>query len=123
MTSPVTTLTTEEDTLTVYVSAGVSVAVVVLISAAVIVIAVSVCLTKMKNKITCGANDVALAQNDAYAVTDGTSGYGVRMKINEAYNNSSLTRNTELKTSVNDAYLAMCELEINEEHVYEPMPA
>ena len=85
---------------------------VVLVAAAVTVISVSVCLRKRKNK------HVNTTDNVAYHDSSGQE----MMQVNDAYASVdavSPTNNNELLTSVNDAYLAMHELELNEECQYE----
>ena len=72
--------------------------------------------TKDAYGISHGASDVTPSQNEdnpVNGVAHQPSGNGVRMKINEAYgsvNVTAQTDKTELKTSVNVAYLAVCEL-------------
>ena len=62
-----------------------------------------------------GASDITPSQNEDNAVNGVAhqpSGSGVRMKINEAYSSVNVTAQTdktELKTSVNVAYLAVSE--------------
>ena len=108
---PTQTTGEESDALSVYISAGVSATVVVLVTTAVTVITVSVCLRKRKNK------HVNTTDNVAYHDGSGEE----MMQVNDTYASVdaiSPTNNNELLTSVNDAYLAMHELELNEECQY-----
>ena len=120
MTSPSSTVPTQSTgegrgALLVYISAGVSGAVVVLVAAAVTVISVSVCLRKRKNKHVNTTDNVAYHCSSSGPET---------MKIKKGSLDAvSQINNAELLTSVNDAYLAVHEYELNEEHVYETIPA
>ena len=67
--------------------------------------------------ITHRANDVTTSQNEAYGViTHPSSGSGFRMNLNEAYSLVNVPSQTGIKTSVNDAYIAVYdhELQLNE---------
>ena len=67
--------------------------------------------------ITHRTNDVTTSQNEAYGViTHPSSGSGVRMNLNEAYSSVNVPSQTGIKTSVNDAYIAVYdhELKLNE---------
>ena len=126
MSSPSSTMPTQSTdegsgVLLVYISAGVSVAVVVLVTTAVNVISVSVCLRKKKKKKD---KHVNTTENVAYHYGNGN---GLEMmQVNDAYGSVdavSQTNNTDIVTSVNDAYLAMHELGLSEEHQYATIPA
>ena len=124
MTSPSLTVPTQSTdkgngVLLVYISAGVIVAVVVLVTTAVTVISVSVYLRKKKKD-----KHVKTTENVAYHY--GTGNGLEMMQVNEAYGSVdavSPTNNTDILTSVNDAYLAMYELGQSEEHQYATIPA
>ena len=129
MTSPSLTVPTQSTdegngVLLVYISAGVIVAVVVLVTTAVNVISVSVCLRKKKKKKKKKNKHVKTTENAAYHY--GTGNGLEMMRVNEAYGSVdavSPTNNTELVTCMNDAYLAMHELGLSEEHQYATIPA
>ena len=126
MTSPSLTMPTQSTdegngVLLMYISAGVIVAVVVLVTTAVNVISVSVCLRKKKKKKN---KHVKTTENVAYHY--GTGNGLEMMQVNEAYGSVdavSPTNNNELVTCMNDAYLAMHELGLSEEHQYATIPA
>ena len=122
MTSPSSTVPTQSTdegngVLLAYISAGVIVAVMVLVTTAVNVISVSIYLRK-KDK------HVKTTENVAYHY--GTGNSLEMMQVNDAYSSVdavSQTNNTDIVTSVNDAYLAMHELGLSEEHQYATIPA
>ena len=67
--------------------------------------------------VTHRTNDVTTSQNEAYGViTHPSSGSGFRMNLNEAYSLVNVPSQTGIKTSVNDAYIAVYdhELQLNE---------
>ena len=88
---------------------------VVLVAAAVTVISVSVCLRKRKNKHVNTTDNVAYYCSNSGPET---------MKIKKASLDAvGQINDAELLTSVNDAYITLHEYELNEEHVYEIIPA
>ena len=74
--------------------------------------------------ITHRTNDVTTSQNEAYGViAHPSSGSGVRMNLNEAYSLVNVPSQTGIKTSVNDAYIAVYDHELHLNEKYEPLVA